>query len=173
VDSRHAGRPYGRPRRVHNLLLLEGTGTNLRLTLNAPFTPAELNAIYNNSALPGTSTSDGIVGSGSSASCAAPAYACYAGALLRVWDPKSSRPIADQWNLTIQHQFWGDTHPSNWLCGAEGHSLDGAIRLRAATTASQFFLRDSAVHCLPARSLPRNPTLYSVLGHPNATPPET
>jgi len=41
---------------------LEGTGTNLRLTLNAPFTPAEINAIYNNSALPGTSTSDGIVG---------------------------------------------------------------------------------------------------------------
>jgi len=41
---------------------LEGTGTNLRLTLNAPFTPAEINAIYNNQALPGTSSSDGIPG---------------------------------------------------------------------------------------------------------------
>ncbi len=38
---------------------LEGTGTNLRLTLNEPFVPAELNAIYNNTPLPGTTTSDG------------------------------------------------------------------------------------------------------------------
>ena len=33
---------------------LEGTGTNLRLTLNPPFTPAEINAIYNSAALPAT-----------------------------------------------------------------------------------------------------------------------
>src|SRR6185369_1320390 len=48
---------------------LEGTGTNLRLTLNPPFTPAEINAIYNGTPLPGTNTSDGIASSASAASC--------------------------------------------------------------------------------------------------------
>src|SRR6266481_5480275 len=88
---------------------LEGTGTNLRLTLNAPFTPAEINQVYNGMALPATSTSDGIVGTAAGASCAAPAYACYAGALLRIWDPKVQPAIDNQWHLTIQHQFWGNT----------------------------------------------------------------
>ena len=52
---------------------LEGTGTNLRLTLNPPFTPAEINAIYNGTSLPLTNTTDGIAGSASAASCDAPA----------------------------------------------------------------------------------------------------
>jgi Carboxypeptidase regulatory-like domain len=88
---------------------LEGTGTNLRLTLNAPFTPAEINTVYNGVALPATSLSDGIVGTATGASCAAPAYACYAGALLRIWDPHVQPAIDDQWHLSIQRQFWGDT----------------------------------------------------------------
>lgn len=87
---------------------LEGTGTNLRLPLNAPFTPAEINADYSGKTLPLTSTSDGIVGSASSESCAAPDYTCYAGAYLRVWDPNVQPATDNQWNLTIQHQFWGD-----------------------------------------------------------------
>jgi len=88
---------------------LEGTGTNLRLTLNAPFTPAEINTVYNGVALPATSTSDGIVGTATGASCAAPAYTCYDGALYRIWDPHVQPAIDDQWHLTIQRQFWGDT----------------------------------------------------------------
>ena len=84
---------------------LEGTGTNLRLTLNPPFTPAEINAIYNGTPLPLTNTTDGIAGSASAASCDAPAYACYAEAFLRVWDPNVQPAIADQWNATVQHQF--------------------------------------------------------------------
>src|SRR5260221_356366 len=78
---------------------LEGTGTNLRLTVNEPFVPAELNAIYNNTPLPGTTTSDGIVGSAAGASCAPPADACYAGAVLRVRDPKVQPAIPNHWNL--------------------------------------------------------------------------
>src|SRR5438477_4897407 len=42
------------------------------------------------------STSDGIVGSATSPSCDPPAYACYAGALLRVWDPNVQPAISDQ-----------------------------------------------------------------------------
>ena len=39
---------------------LEGTGTNLRLPQNPPFTPAQINTLYNNAALPGSNTTDGI-----------------------------------------------------------------------------------------------------------------
>ncbi len=70
---------------------LEGTGTNLRLTLNPPFTPAEVNSTTaSGSFLPPTDSTDGIVGSGTAASCDAPEYACYTKAFLRVWDPQSS-----------------------------------------------------------------------------------
>src|SRR5437588_284235 len=142
-----------------------------RLTLNAPFTPAEINAIYNNSALPGTSTSDGIVGSGSSASCAAPAYACYAGALLRVWDPKVQPAIADQWNLTIQHQFWGDTTFQIGYVGQRGTHL-----MVPFDYAQRQLLPNSSCGTPPCTApspfFAKNPTLYSVLGHPNATPPK-
>src|SRR5205807_905949 len=141
---------------------LEGTGTNLRLTLNAPFTPAEINAIYNNSALPGTSTSDGIVGSGSSASCAAPAYACYAGAFLRVWDPNVQPAIADQWNLTIQHQFWGDTTFQIGYVGQRGTHL-----MVPFSYAQRELLPNSSCGTPPCTApspfFAANPTLYSVL----------
>lgn len=102
---------------------LEGTGTNLRLPLNPPFTPAEINSISNNKALPLTTSSDGIVGSATGASCAAPAFACYAGDLLRVWDPRVQPAIADQWNLTIQRQFWGDTTFQIGYVGQRGTHL--------------------------------------------------
>src|SRR5207244_12548412 len=62
--------------------------------------PKELDVPYNTVPLPATSTSDGIVGSATSPSCDPPAYACYAGALLRVWDPNVQPAISDQWNLT-------------------------------------------------------------------------
>jgi hypothetical protein len=144
---------------------LEGTGTNLRLTLNPPFTPAEINAIYNGTALPLTDTTDGIAGSASAASCAAPAYACYAQAFLRVWDPKVQPAIADEYNVTVQHQFAGDTTIQVGYVGQRGTHLmvpfDYAQRVLQpnescgtppCTAASPYF---SA-----------NPTLYSVLGNP-------
>src|SRR5437870_11736244 len=84
---------------------LEGTGTNLRLPINPPFNPTELDVPYNTVPLPATSTSDGIVGSATSPSCDPPSYACYAGALLRVVYLKVQRGISDQWNLTVQLQF--------------------------------------------------------------------
>jgi Carboxypeptidase regulatory-like domain len=139
---------------------LEGTGTNLRLTLNPPFTPAEINAIYNGTALPGTNTTDGIAGSASAASCAPPAYACYAGAFLRVWDPKVQPAIADEYNATVQHQFAGNMTAQVGYVGQRGTHLmvpfDYAQRqlLSGGSTA-------------PSPFFAANPTLYSVLGHPD------
>jgi len=138
---------------------LEGTGTNLRLTLNPPFTPAEINAIYNNSALPLTDTSQGIAASASSLPCDPPAYACYAQAFLRVWDPNVQPAIADQWNLTIQHQITHDTTFQIGYVGQKGTHLmvpfDYAQRvlLPNGTTA-------------PSPYFAKNPTLYTVLGNP-------
>jgi hypothetical protein len=156
---------------------LEGTGTNLRLTLNAPFTPAEINAIYNNSALPGTSTSDGIVGTATGASCAAPAYACYAGAFLRVWDPKVQPAIADQWNLTIQRQFWGDTTFQIGYVGQRGTHLmvpfDYAQRALLPNSGCSTINNNPPVPCTaPSPFFAKNPTLYNVLGHPTRIPPK-
>jgi hypothetical protein len=149
---------------------LEGTGTNLRLPLNEPFTPAEINQNYNNLALPGTSTTDGIVGSAAGASCAAPAYACYAGAFLRVWDPNVQPAIADQWNLTIQHQFWGNTTFQIGYVGQKGTHL-----MVPFDYAQRVLLPNSSCGTPPCTAdspfFAQNTTLYNVLGNggPGAT----
>ncbi|HXM92420.1 MAG TPA: TonB-dependent receptor, partial [Candidatus Dormibacteraeota bacterium] len=143
---------------------LEGTGTNLRLTLNAPFTTPEINAVYNNAALPSTNTSDGIVVP-PAASCAAPAYACYAQAFLRIWDPNVQPAIADQWNLTIQHQFWGDTTFQIGYVGQRGTHL-----MVPFDYAQRVLLPNSSCGTPPCTApspfFAKNPTLYNVLGNP-------
>jgi hypothetical protein len=142
---------------------LEGTGTNLRLTLNPPFTPAEINQIYNNAALPGTNTTDGIAGSASTASCAAPAYACYDGAFLRVWDPKVQPAIADEWNLTVQHQFAGNTTLQVGYVGQRGTHL-----MVPFDYAQRVLLPNSSCATPPCTApspyFAANPDLYAALG---------
>jgi hypothetical protein len=101
---------------------LEGTGTNLRLPINPPFNPAELDVPYHGVPLPATTSSDGIVGS-TSTGTSCPNYACFAGALLRVWDPNVQPALSDQWNLTAQHQFWGNTTFQIGYVGQRGTHL--------------------------------------------------
>jgi carboxypeptidase family protein len=86
---------------------LEGTGTNLRLPQNPPFTPAQINTVYNNLALPGSTSSDGIPATPPTSSCVN--YSCFAGAILNLWDPNVQPAIDYQYNLAVQHQFWNDT----------------------------------------------------------------
>jgi Carboxypeptidase regulatory-like domain/TonB dependent receptor len=76
---------------------LEGTGTNLRLTINPPFS-AEKNAIYTSDALPLTTLDQGFAPIGDASNP-------YAGAGLRVWDPNVRPAVSEQYNFTIQHQF--------------------------------------------------------------------
>ena len=144
---------------------LEGTGTNLRLTLNPPFTPAEVNAIYDNTSLPLTDTTDGIAGSASAASCDAPDYACYAQAFLRVWDPKVQPAIADEYNLTIQHQFGGNTTVQIGYVGQKGTHLmvpfDFAQRVLEPNSSC-----GTPPCTAPSPYFAANPTLYNVLGNP-------
>ena len=146
---------------------MEGTGTNLRLPLNPPFTPAEINASYNNVPLPLTDTTQGIVGQGVNPSCAAPQYACYAGAFLRIWDPNVQPAIANEFNLTIQHQLTHSLTAQVGYVGQIGHHLmvpyDYAQRVLkpgGTTAPSPFFAK--------------NLDLYGVLGTGNTSlPPDS
>ena len=103
---------------------LEGTGTNLRLPINPPFSPAEFLTQYQNVGLPGSTASDGIIppppaGTGS---CLVD-LACYKGALFRIWDANVQPAISDQWNLTVQHQFgWNTTFQVGYV-GQRGTHL--------------------------------------------------
>jgi hypothetical protein len=145
---------------------MEGTGTNLRLPLNPPFTPAEINAVYSGLSLPLTDASDGIVGAGTSASCAAPAYACYSQAFLRVWDPKVQPAIADEWNFTIQHQLPGNTTVQVGYVGQKGTHL-----MVPFDYAQRVLLPNSSCATPPCTApspyFSANPTLYGVLGDPS------
>ena len=76
--------------------------------------------------------------------------------------PKVQPAIADQWNVTVQHQFAGNTTAPGWIRRAEGNSLDGAIRLRAEGAAAEFGLRHAALHS-DSPYFAANPALYSVL----------
>ena len=72
---------------------LEGTGTNLRLPRNPPFTPPEVGAVYT------TATVQTQAGPGG----ATPGDP-FAGATMYVWD-KTVQPALDQeWNLTLQQE---------------------------------------------------------------------
>ena len=73
---------------------LEGTGTNLRLPRNPPFTPPEVGAQYASATV---QTQDGPGG-------ALPGNP-FAGAIMYVWD-KTVQPAFDQqWNLTAQQEL--------------------------------------------------------------------
>jgi hypothetical protein len=147
---------------------LEGTGTNLRLTLNPPFTPAEIDASYNNTALPLTDTTDGIVGSGTTASCDAPAYACYDQSFLRVWDPNVQPAIAYQWNLTVQHQITSGTTFQIGYVGQKGTHL-----MVPFDFAQRGLLANSSCATPPCTAnspyFAKNLNLYNALGNPGLT----
>ncbi len=142
---------------------MEGTGTNLRLPLNPPFVPAEINAVYSGLPLPLTDSTDGIVGSATGASCAAPAYACYAGANLRVWDPKVQPAIADQYSAAVQHQFAGNLTAQVGYVGQRGTHL-----MVPFDYAQRELLPNSSCSTPPCTApspyFAANPTLYAVLG---------
>jgi Carboxypeptidase regulatory-like domain/TonB dependent receptor len=144
---------------------LEGTGTNLRLTLNPPFTPAEINQNYSGLSLPTTDSTQGIAGSASAASCAAPAYACYANAFLRVWDPKVQPAIADEYNFTVQHQFASNTTVQVGFVGQRGTHLMVPFDY-AQRTLVPYSAACGSSPCLggPSPYFAANPTLYNVLG---------
>jgi hypothetical protein len=81
---------------------LEGTGTNLRLTQNPPFTPPQVEA--SNVASGSGYTTETAFGA-----AAPPTGDPFIGATMLTWGSTVQPSIADQWNLSIQQQIANNT----------------------------------------------------------------
>jgi hypothetical protein len=106
---------------------LEGTGTNLRLPFNPPFnggasTGGEFQTQYLLQPLPTTTASQGIIVPPPTG-LACPNYSCFQGSIFRLWDPNVQPALADQWNLTVQHQFGATTTFQVAYVGQVGNHL--------------------------------------------------
>jgi hypothetical protein len=93
---------------------MEGTGTNLRLTINPPFTTEYRNS-YEALALPDARTQDGMT----KLSATDP----YQGAVIRLWDPNIKPAIAYQWSLSVETMFKGNTTLQVGYVGQKGTHL--------------------------------------------------
>jgi len=94
---------------------LEGTGTWLRLPLNPPFA-AELDLTYNNLPYPGSTLDQGMT------VLASPTNP-YQKTTIRLYDPNIRPAMAQQWNFTIEHQFWSSTVLTVGYIGQHGTHL--------------------------------------------------
>lgn len=84
---------------------LEGTGTNLRLTQNPPFTPTQTSATNTTPANLATATATPFnVEGGFGAPAADPFFL----SSIFSWAPKVQPAIAQQWNLTVQRELAKD-----------------------------------------------------------------
>jgi Carboxypeptidase regulatory-like domain/TonB dependent receptor len=78
---------------------LEGTGNNLRLPMNPPFTSPEFETDYFTN-LPATRTGQGLL---------PPTTDPFQNAIIRLWDANIRPAISQQWNLAVEHQFTDST----------------------------------------------------------------
>ena len=97
---------------------MEGTGTNLRLTMNPPIN-SEFEAVYQSalSNLPTTTLDQGFVGS----------RGAFVGANIRLWDPNVRPAEVQQWNLTAEYQLPASNVISVGYVGQHGTHLIAAM----------------------------------------------
>jgi hypothetical protein len=135
---------------------LEGTGTNLRLTMNPPFSEEhEFNYTGSNynQALPPSTLSSGFAPFASGAGTSG-----LNGATLRVWDPNVRPAVSNQWNLTIQDQIT----PSLTVTAA--YVGQRSTHLMVPMPYYQKVLNSDGT-ISPSRYLAGNPTLMSEIGN--------
>lgn len=141
---------------------LEGTGTNLRLTRNPPWTVGHLVA-YSSATdliLPPTTLDQGFAPFLTSGCTAATVLtyspACFAGATIFTWDPNNRPAVSNQWNFAIQHQFGNAT---TLQLAYVGQSND---HLMVPILASQLFLEPNGVVSTVSPYLAGNPALATL-----------
>ncbi len=129
---------------------LEGTGTNLRLPRNPPFTPTEVSALYNT---PTVQTQSGPGG-------AVPGDP-FAGAIFYVWDKTVQPALVQQWNLTAQTEVSPTTTFQVAYVGQHG------THLMVPTPYLQGTLNNGVVG--PSLYFRDNPTLINDLSNVSGT----
>ncbi len=93
---------------------LEGTGNNLRLPVNPPFTNPEFETNYFTSNLPATRTEQGLL---------PPTTDLFQNAVIRLWDPDIRPAVSQQWNVAVEHQFTDSTTIQVGYVGQHGTHL--------------------------------------------------
>jgi hypothetical protein len=133
---------------------MEGTGTNLRLTMNPPVN-SEFEAVYQSalSNLPGSTVDQGFVGS----------RGAFVGAQIRLWDPNVRPAEVQQWNFTAQYQLPGSNVFSAGYVGQHG------THLIAAMPFFQKMLVTPGQPPLPSPYLSGNPDLVSQISQISGT----
>ena len=145
---------------------LEGTGTNLRLTLNAPY-GLERDLQYTSLAYPGSTLDQGFNPIASTATCTqallvASSPTCFSGATLRLWDPNVQPAISNQWNFSVQQQLNNSTTFQAAYVGQKATHLMVAMPYR-----QKQLLPNGTVVGSPYVS--GNPTLYNEIGQISGT----
>lgn len=130
---------------------MEGTGSNLRLPLNAPFAAAH-DVRYTVNQTPSTLAQGySIFGNGSD-----PATE-FVGASLRVWDPNDRPAVSSQWNFTIQRELGSSMTLQAGYVGQKNTHLMVPILI------SQSILNPNGT-VSPGYYLSGNPVLQSEIG---------
>ncbi len=132
---------------------LEGTGTNLRLTINPPFAD-EHDAHYSSDTFPGSTLNEGFLPFDTNN--------IYAGATLRVWDPNVRPAVSNQWNFTLQRQFGNTTTLQAAYVGQK------TTHLMVPMPYLQSYLNANGT-ISPSPYLSGNPTLQSEIGQISGT----
>jgi Carboxypeptidase regulatory-like domain len=133
---------------------LEGTGTNLRLPINPPFT-VEKEGNYTAQTLPTSTLDQGYVPIQS-------ATDPFHKTILRLWDPNFRPAVSLQWNFSIQHQFGNTT---TLQVGYVGQKNDHLV------VAQPYLQRQLLPNgtTIPSPFLSGNPALQSDIGNISGT----
>ncbi len=140
---------------------LEGSGTNLRLTLNPPFSTerdvqyAAPNAGAAGTLLPGSTLDQGYT------TISAPSNP-YLGANVKIWDPNIRPAVSNQWNFSIQQQF----DPATTL--QVGYVGQKNTHLVVAQPYKQGLLLPNGT-VQPSAYLSGNPAVYNSIGQISGT----
>ena len=101
--------------------------------------------MYQNQALPSSTASDGIIEPADTGlSC--PNFTCFKGHVFRLWDQNVQPAIDDQWNLTVQHQFRGETTVQVGYVGQVAYHLMVPFNYAQLQVAPARFVRHGSLH---------------------------
>jgi Carboxypeptidase regulatory-like domain len=136
---------------------LEGTGTNLRLTQNPPFTPPQTEGP--NSTTPGATPFS--TQAGPTAAATPVAGNPYAGTTMLAWDRTVQPAIAYQWNLSVQREIARD------MTLQVGYIGQHAIHLMVPTWVTQAELTPAGTSSCQPKVGPAVPCAYPYVGGQN------